>query len=105
MNIAKALLKIFKKNNKIKVIGPRHGEKLHESLCTSEEKSKAINKKKYFRIPADLRNINYDIHSKKNSLFNLMEPYSSNNTKILSLEELVHLLKEQVEIKKFLKHL
>ncbi len=103
LNIAKALLKIFKKNNKIKVIGPRHGEKLHESLCTSEEKSKAIDKNKYFRIPADLRNINYDIHSKKNNLFNLTEPYSSNNTKILDLEELVHLLKAQVEIKKFLK--
>ncbi len=103
LNIAKALLKIFKKNNKIKVIGPRHGEKLHESLCTSEEKSKAINKNKYYRIPADLRNINYDIHSKKNNLFNLVEPYSSNNTKILDLNELVHLFKKQVEIKKFLK--
>ena len=103
LNIAKALLKIFKKNNKIKVIGPRHGEKLHESLCTSEEKSKAINKNKYFRIPADLRNINYDIHSKKNNLFKLVEPYSSNNTKILDLDELVDLLKKQVEIKKFLK--
>jgi len=103
LNIAKALLKIFKKNNKIKVIGPRHGEKLHESLCTSEEKSKAINKNRYYRIPADLRNINYDIHSKKNNLFNLIEPYSSNNTKILDLNELVHLFKKQVEIKKFLK--
>ena len=94
-----ALLKLVEK---IKVIGPRHGEKLHESLCTSEEKSKAINKSKYFRIPADLRNINYDIHSKKNNLFKLVEPYSSNNTKILDLDELVHLLKKQVEIKKFL---
>ena len=104
LNIAKALLKIFKKKNKIKVIGPRHGEKLHESLCTSEEKSKAVNKKKYFRIPGDLRNINYDIHSKKSNLFDLMEPYSSNNTKILNLDELVNLLKHQIEIKDFLKN-
>ena len=104
MNIAKALLKIFKRNNKIKIIGPRHGEKLHESLCTSEEKSKAVNKKKYFRIPADLRNINYDIHSKKNNLFRLLEPYSSNNTKILKLDELVNLFKQQIEIKKLLEH-
>tara|TARA_X000000950_G_scaffold261972_1_gene332761 strand:+ start:3352 stop:4368 length:1017 start_codon:yes stop_codon:yes gene_type:complete len=104
LNIAKALLKIFKRNNKIKIIGPRHGEKLHESLCTSEEKSKAVNKKKYFRIPADLRNINYDIHSKKNNLFNLTEPYSSNTTKILNLNELVYLFKQQIEIKSFLKN-
>ena len=73
-------------------------------VCTSEEKSKAINKKKYFRIPADLRNINYDIHSKKNSLFRMLEPYSSNTTKILELDELISLLKKQIEIKELLKH-
>ena len=103
LNIAKALLKIFNKNNKIKIIGPRHGEKLHESLCTSEEKTKAINIKKYFRIPADLRNINYDIHSKKNDLFKSNKPYSSDNTKILNLSELINLLKNQSEIKDLIK--
>ena len=46
-NIAKALLNIFRKKNKIQIIGPRHGEKIHESLCTSEEMSRAINLKKY----------------------------------------------------------
>ena len=97
-DIAKALLKIFNKKNKIKIIGPRHGEKLHESLCTTEEMSKAINQKKYFRIPADLRNINYDIHNQKNDLFKSKKAYSSNNTKILNINELVSLLKRQREI-------
>ena len=99
LNIAQALLKIFGKKNKIKIIGPRHGEKLHESLCTSEEMSKAINTKKYFRIPADLRNINYDIHNKKNSIFKSSEAYTSNNTKILNKFELLSLLMKQKEIK------
>jgi len=91
-NIANALLKIFKKNNKIKIIGPRHGEKLHESLCTSEEMNKAIDEKKYYRIPADLRNQNYEFYSKKNNMSKSKKAYSSNNTKILNLEELINLL-------------
>tara|TARA_B100000795_G_scaffold205748_1_gene159244 strand:+ start:790 stop:1800 length:1011 start_codon:yes stop_codon:yes gene_type:complete len=97
-NIAKALLIIFNKKNKIRIIGPRHGEKLHESLCTSEEMTQAIDQKKYYRIPADLRNINYDIHNKKRGLFIPKEAYSSNNTKILNLNELVNLLKKQNDV-------
>ena len=97
-NIAKALLVIFNKKNKIKIIGPRHGEKLHESLCTSEEMTQAINQKEYYRIPADLRNINYENQNKKRSLFITKDAYSSNNTKILSLNELVILLKKQSEV-------
>ena len=87
-------LKIFNKNNQIKIIGPRHGEKYHESLCTSEEMSKAVNEKKYYRIPADLRNINYDIHSKKNKALKDCSPYSSNNTKMLNLSEIISLIKK-----------
>ena len=97
-DIAKALLIIFNKKNKIKIIGPRHGEKIHESLCTTEEMTKAIDQKKFFRIPADLRNINYDIHNQKNDLFKSKEAYSSNNTKVLNINELVLLFKKQGEI-------
>ena len=96
--IAKALLKIFKKKNNIKIIGPRHGEKIHESLCTSEEMTKAKDEKKYYRIPADLRNINYDIHSKKNTIIKEKEPYSSDNTRRLIVNDVVDLLKKQKEI-------
>ena len=44
-DIAKALLKIYRKKNQIKIIGPRHGEKHHESLCTSEEMTNQLMKK------------------------------------------------------------
>jgi Predicted nucleoside-diphosphate sugar epimerases len=98
LTIAKSLLKIFNKKNKITIIGPRHGEKIHESLCSSEEMSKAINLKKYYRIPADLRNINYDIHNKKNNIFNNRQAYTSENTKILNEKELITVLKRQKEI-------
>tara|TARA_Y100000591_G_scaffold325531_1_gene346630 strand:+ start:89 stop:1102 length:1014 start_codon:yes stop_codon:yes gene_type:complete len=99
ITIAKSLLKIFNKKNKIIIIGPRHGEKIHESLCSSEEMSKAISLKKYYRIPADLRNINYDIHNKKNNIFKNRQPYTSANTKILNGKELINVLKKQKEIK------
>ena len=56
--------------------------------------SKAISEKKYYRIPADLRNINYDIHSKKNKPLKDCNPYSSNNTKILNVAEIISLIKK-----------
>jgi UDP-glucose 4-epimerase len=97
-NIALCLLKIFNKKNNISIIGPRHGEKVHESLCSSEEMSKAINLKKYFRIPADLRNINYDIHNKKNNIFKYKDSYNSANTQMLNEKQLIKLLQKQKEI-------
>ena len=97
-NIAKSLLKIFNKKNEISIIGPRHGEKVHESLCSTEEMSKAVNLKKYFRIPADLRNINYDIHNKKNNIFKYKDSYNSANTQMLNEKELIKLLQNQKEI-------
>ena len=97
-NIALCLLKIFNKKNNISIIGPRHGEKIHESLCSSEEMSKAINLKKYFRIPADLRNINYDIHNKKNNIFKYKDSYNSANTQMLNERQLIKLLQKQKEI-------
>ena len=97
-NIALCLLKIFNKKNNISIIGPRHGEKVHESLCSSEEMSKAINLKKYFRIPADLRNINYDIHNKKNNIFEYKDSYNSANTQMLNERQLIKLLQKQKEI-------
>jgi UDP-N-acetylglucosamine 4,6-dehydratase len=40
-------------------IGIRHGEKLHETLATSEEMAKAEDLGEHWRIPADLRGLNY----------------------------------------------
>lgn len=95
-NISLALLKLFKKNNKIKIIGTRHGEKKHESLCTSEEMSMAHGKDNFYRIPADLRSINYDTHQKKNNIISSKGAYSSDNTKQLNVSEIIKLLKKEI---------
>lgn len=94
-DIAIALLKIFKKNNKIKIIGPRHSEKIHESLCSSEEMAKVLEDSKYLRVVADLRNINYDLQTNINKIPKVREAYSSNNTYKLNIEEIIKLLKKQ----------
>lgn len=103
-NICEALKNLFNTNSNINIIGPRHGEKLHETLCSSEEMSKAVELENYLRIPADLRNIDY----KKidgNQQFDIdlgVSPYSSNSNPIISVDDLEKLLKEHDYIKKFI---
>jgi UDP-N-acetylglucosamine 4,6-dehydratase len=58
--LAHALREIFKKNSEIRIIGTRHGEKLYESLVSREEMAKAEDLGRYYRIPADNRDLNYN---------------------------------------------
>ena len=75
------------------VIGTRHGEKLFEVLCSREEMSCAEDLGNYYRIPPDLRNLNYDKYFKEgNSLINDLQDYNSHNTYRLNVEEMKTLL-------------
>ena len=96
-NISKAIIKYFNADNKVKIIGPRHGEKKHECLCSSEEMSIAISQKRYYRIPCDLRNINYDIHQYKNKIKNEVSSYTSNNTNQLNVDQIIKLIRKQIK--------
>lgn len=58
--LAQALVEMFARPTPIKVIGTRHGEKLYESLVSREEMAKAEDAGRYYRIPADNRDLNYD---------------------------------------------
>ncbi|HCQ2529265.1 TPA: polysaccharide biosynthesis protein, partial [Escherichia coli] len=55
-----ALCDIFNSQLNYKIIGTRHGEKLYETLVSREEMAKAQDMGRYFRIPADNRDLNYD---------------------------------------------
>jgi len=57
--LARALKKLFKGDNKIRIIGTRHGEKLYETLLTREEMARVEDMGDYYRIPADIRDLNY----------------------------------------------
>ena len=58
--LAAALIDIFGNGeSELQNIGFRHGEKLYESLLSTEERAKAEDKGDYFRVPLDDRDLNY----------------------------------------------
>jgi UDP-glucose 4-epimerase len=91
--LAQAIKLIFKKENPIRVIGTRHGEKLFESLISREEMAKANDMGDYYRIPADNRDLNYaQFFSEGEEKISHLEDYTSHNTRRLRVEEIKSLL-------------
>ena len=91
-------------NYEVKIIGTRHGEKLYETLLTKEEMVKAIDMKKYYRIPADVRDLNYSKYFEDGEeIVSEAEEYHSHNTHRLNETELTKLLLNLREIKDDLK--
>lgn len=88
-NIALAVRELLgKPDHPINYIGTRHGEKLFESLVSSEEMLRAINHQQYYRIPADNRDLNYSKYFEiGNPLMQYQEGYNSHNTQQLNLEQ------------------
>lgn len=92
-DLAKALLDLFGANAGMRTIGTRHGEKLYESLISREEMAHAQDLGKYFRIPADNRDLNYAKYfSEGEEKISQFEDYTSHNTRRLSVEEVRQLL-------------
>ena len=88
--LTKALILLFnKKDYPIKIIGVRHGEKLHETLMSREERLSAKENKNYFVLSPDLRDLNYDKYftQGKQKMFNLKD-YTSSNTNQLDVLDL-----------------
>ena len=86
---AEAVCELFGGNkDDIKVIGIRHGEKLYETLLTSEECAKAEDLGNFFRVPADNRDLNYDKYFKEGDERRIaFEEFNSSNTRQLNVEE------------------
>lgn len=99
-DLALALQTLFKSKSKIKVIGTRHGEKLYESLLSREEMAKAENMERYFRVPMDDRDLNYNkffVEGKTHT--SSLDDYTSHNTQRLNVSEVIDLLKTLPYIK------
>jgi UDP-N-acetylglucosamine 4,6-dehydratase len=90
--IANALKKIYNSNVKIDNIGVRHGEKKHETLLSREELTSSQDLGKYFKIPADNRDLNYEKYFSKGKQIENIEDYNSFNTERLKESDLVILL-------------
>ena len=91
--LAEAVKRVFQADNPIRVIGTRHGEKLYETLLTREEMVRAIDLGGYFRVPADVRGLNYAKYfSEGESQLDRAEDYHSHNVQRLNVEEMAALL-------------
>ncbi len=91
--LAKALKKLFDAESEIRIIGTRHGEKLYETLLNREEMAKAEDMGGYFRVPADVRDLNYACYfSEGQRAVSEMEDYNSHNTRRLDVDGMTELL-------------
>lgn len=93
------------------VIGIRHGEKMHETLLTHEECTRAMDCGKFYRVIADNRDLNYEKYlSQGNIKRNNLKEFNSNNTNLLDVEAVkkklmtCELVIKELEVWKTMKH-
>ncbi len=91
--LAEALKDIFEAGNKIQVLGTRHGEKLYETLLNREEMARAQDCGAYYRVPADIRDLNYSLYFSEGQVdVSDAREYTSHNTHRMTHAEMVELL-------------
>ncbi len=88
-DLAKAVQQLFGDTGTC-IIGTRHGEKLYETLLTTEERLRSEDMGQYFRVSADTRDLNYDKYFIQGQVQTQAdEAYTSHNTVRLDVEETV----------------
>lgn len=91
--LAQALIELFQSKSQMRIIGTRHGEKLYESLVSREEMARTEDMGRYYRVPADNRDLNYAKYFVQGETkISLAEDYTSHNTTRLNVEEVKKLL-------------
>jgi UDP-N-acetylglucosamine 4,6-dehydratase/5-epimerase len=86
-DLAQALKELFDSDVPVKIIGTRHGEKLYETLVSREELARADDRGRYFRIPPDARDLNYDkFFTEGERDVSAQDDYTSHNTERLNVE-------------------
>jgi UDP-N-acetylglucosamine 4,6-dehydratase/5-epimerase len=94
--LAKAVTRIMgKPDHPITIMGTRHGEKLYETLLSREEMVKAEDLGAYYRVPPDLRDLNYDIFvDVGDARIQQVAEYNSHNTQQLDEAGMIELLRK-----------
>jgi UDP-N-acetylglucosamine 4,6-dehydratase/5-epimerase len=94
--LARALLEVLGlPGHPVNVIGTRHGEKLYETLLSREEMASAVDLEGYYRVPPDLRDLNYDkFVDRGERRISLASDYTSHNTKQLDQAAMAAVLRE-----------
>ena len=102
-DLALALRELLMRDNKFKVIGTRHGEKLYESLISREEMARAEDLGRYFRIPADSRDLNYDKYFVEGEPHIAeVDDYTSHNTRRLNVAQVKEVLLQLDQVRQAL---
>ena len=92
-DLAQALKELFRSDSDIKIIGTRHGEKLYESLLSREEMAKAEDMERYYRVPMDGRDLNYNkFFVDGEASVSCADDYTSHNTTRLDVPGVKELL-------------
>jgi UDP-glucose 4-epimerase len=92
-DLATALLEMFDRPGPVQVIGTRHGEKLHETLLSREERARAQDRDRYFCVRADDRDLNYRKYFVEGERrISELQDYTSENTDRLKVPEIKQLL-------------
>lgn len=87
----------------IRVIGTRHGEKLHETLLSREEMLKSSDQGDYYRVPLDARSLEYELYFEEGERDAVaVEDYTSENTERMDVEQTKQLLLRLPEIQTLL---
>jgi UDP-glucose 4-epimerase len=92
--LVQALLELFDRpQHPVNVIGTRHGEKLYEALLSREEMACAQDRGAYFRVPPDLRDLNYGKFVEQGERrISESTDYNSHNTQRLDVQGMKALL-------------
>lgn len=86
--LARATIELFDPGHEVNVIGIRHGEKMYETLLTNEECAHAYDLGDFYRVPCDRRGLNYDKFFTQGEVArNTLTEFNSNNTKLMTVEE------------------
>ncbi|KAA9218292.1 MULTISPECIES: polysaccharide biosynthesis protein [Aerococcus] len=87
-DLMEATRQLFNPDAPSQIIGIRHGEKMYETLLTNEECAHAVDMGNFYRVPADKRDLNYDKYFKEGDEDrNLLEEFNSNNTTLMTVDE------------------
>lgn len=93
-DIAKAVRELMgRPGHGVNIIGTRHGEKLYETLLTREEMAEVEDQGEYYRVPPDLRDLNYRKYFEEGEeSISEASDYNSHNTRRLDLNETKELI-------------
>ena len=103
--LAKAVIRLLGKSEEdiaIKMIGKRHGEKMHESLVNEEDMAIAVDMENYYKIPCDNRDLNYALYLSEGLYSDKVSQYSSDSTRMLTVAEVLYLLQNNKEVQALL---